>query len=212
MDPPSLAWPDPIPHRGKGLGHGHRAVCCPAPWSVYQSQHSIQSHETWSMWLTWKFKISVWVEREFEAWEVRWARSVLSHELEHSRNQNRRCRKVASLISAIAIVTSWPDLHWLIKFLGDKLLYGHIPDPFPRCRIGSDHTRLTTRWGTGWREKWPTGRKTNHTTQQPRWVSDKYLYRFAGVFNCRSDSVGHFVGVFHSWTGSTGHSWTVFHS
>jgi len=36
---------------GKGLGHGHRAVFRPAPWSAYQSQHSIQSHDTWSMWL-----------------------------------------------------------------------------------------------------------------------------------------------------------------
>ena len=24
----------------------------------------------------------------------------------------------------------------------DKLLYGHVPDPFPRCRIGSGHARL----------------------------------------------------------------------
>ena len=25
---------------------------------------------------------------------------------------------------------------------GDKLLYGHVPDPFPRCGIGSGHARL----------------------------------------------------------------------
>ena len=25
---------------------------------------------------------------------------------------------------------------------GDKLLYGLIPDPFPRCGIGSGHARL----------------------------------------------------------------------
>jgi len=31
---------------------------------------------------------------------------------------------------------------WLIKFLGDKLLCGHVPDPFPRCGIGSGHPRL----------------------------------------------------------------------
>ena len=31
---------------GKGLGFGHRATCRPAPWSAYQSQHSIQSHDT----------------------------------------------------------------------------------------------------------------------------------------------------------------------
>jgi len=82
--------------KGKGLGHGHRTVCCPAPWSAYQSQHSIQSHDTWSVWLTGKFKVSVWVESQLEAWEVRWARSVLSHELEHIINWNCECRKVTS--------------------------------------------------------------------------------------------------------------------
>jgi len=25
---------------------------------------------------------------------------------------------------------------------GDKLLYGHVPDPFPRCGIRSGHVRL----------------------------------------------------------------------
>ena len=59
--------------KAKGLGHGHRAVCCPAPWSAYQSQCSIQWHDTWSMWLTGKFKISVSV------WEWTWSvRSALS--------------------------------------------------------------------------------------------------------------------------------------
>jgi len=96
--------------KGKSLGFGHKTVCRPTPWSAYQSQHSIQSHDAWSMWLMGKFKISVWVDREFEAWEMRWARSVLSHELEHSRNWNCGCRKVASLTSAIAMVMSWLDL------------------------------------------------------------------------------------------------------
>jgi len=31
---------------------------------------------------------------------------------------------------------------WPIKFLGNKLLYGNVPDPFPRCGIGSGQTRL----------------------------------------------------------------------
>ena len=96
--------------KGKGVGYGHGAVCHPAPWSAYQSQHSIQSHDTWSTWLTGKFKISVWVESEPEVWEVYWARSVLSHELEHNRNRNRGCRKVVSFTLLIAIMTSWLDL------------------------------------------------------------------------------------------------------
>ena len=30
---------------------------------------------------------------------------------------------------------------------GDKLLYGQIPDPFPRCGIGSGHARLRAKVG-----------------------------------------------------------------
>jgi len=30
----------------------------------------------------------------------------------------------------------------LIEFLGDKLLCGHVPDPFSRCGTGSCHVRL----------------------------------------------------------------------
>ena len=120
---------------GKGLGHGHRAVCRPAPWGAYQSQHSVQSHDSWSMWLTGKFKISVWVERKLEVWEVRWMRSVLSLELEHSKNWNRERRNVASPTLAIAIADVMTGFTWLLKFLGDKL-------PFPWCGIGSGHARL----------------------------------------------------------------------
>ena len=32
------------------------------------------------------------------------------------------------------------DMHSTVQ--GDKLLYGHVPDPFPRYRIGSGHARL----------------------------------------------------------------------
>ena len=31
-------------------------------------------------------------------------------------------------------------MHSMVR--GDKLLYGHVPDPFPRCGIGSGHARL----------------------------------------------------------------------
>ena len=68
---------------------------------------------------------------------------VLNHELEHSRNQNHGYRKVVSLTLAIAIADVMTGFTWLIKFLGDKLLYGHVPDPVPRCGTGSGHARLT---------------------------------------------------------------------
>ena len=60
------------------------------------------------------------------------------------RNWNRECRKIASLTLAVAIadVNSRLGFTWLIKFLGDKLLCGHVPDPFPRYEIGSGHARL----------------------------------------------------------------------
>jgi len=28
---------------------------------------------------------------------------------------------------------------WLIEFLGDKMFYGHVLDPFPLCETGSGH-------------------------------------------------------------------------
>ena len=97
------------------------------------------SHDTW---LTRKFKISVWVESELEAWEVRWATSVLSHELEHSRNRNRKCRKSQVLLWWLPSLTSRLDLHdeiYMYMYLCNKLFYGHVPELFPWCRI---HTRL----------------------------------------------------------------------
>jgi len=109
----------------------HHGVC--------SNHSSVQSHDTW---LTRKFKISVWVESELEAWEVRWARSVLSHELEHSRNQTHECKKIPILTLAIAIADIMTGFTWQTKYLGNKLLYDHVPDSFPWCGIGSGHTRL----------------------------------------------------------------------
>ena len=51
-----------------------------------------------------------------------------------SRYQNRKCSKVTSFILVVAV----------IKFLSDKPLPGHVPDPFPPCGMGSGHTRLLT--------------------------------------------------------------------
>ena len=84
-----------------------------------------------------------------QTWSVRsahWVRSVLRHQLEHSRIEIAGAEKSQVLLSH-----HLHDCHhdimagftWLIKFLGDKLLYGHVPDPFPRCRIGYGDARLT---------------------------------------------------------------------
>ena len=40
----------------------------------------------------------------------------------------------------LMLTSDW--ITWLIEFLGDKLLCGHVPDPFPRCGTGSGHARL----------------------------------------------------------------------
>ena len=94
------------------------------------------------MWLMGKSKFWVWVESELEEWEVRWVRSVLSHELEHRRNRNHECRKLASPTLAIAIADVMTGFTWLITFLGDTLLCSNVPDSFPRCGTGSGHMRL----------------------------------------------------------------------
>jgi len=94
---------------GKGLGHSHGAVYHPH-FGVRTNHSTVFSHMTPEVWFTGRFKISVRVEHELEAWEVRWGRSVLSHELKSNRNRNRECRKVTGLTLAIAIVTSWLDL------------------------------------------------------------------------------------------------------
>ena len=57
----------------------------PAPWGAYRSQHSIWSLANWSMWL---IKGLLWKVSKLEVWEVNWVRSVLCHELKHSRNQS----------------------------------------------------------------------------------------------------------------------------
>jgi len=48
------------------------------------------------------WSVSLWVERKFEV-ESEQSKKRLSQELEHSRNWNHECRKVASLTLAIAI-------------------------------------------------------------------------------------------------------------
>ena len=130
---------------GKGLGLGHRATCRPAPWSAYQSQRSIQSHDTWSMWLMGKFKISFWIECKPEAWEVCTEREVSWDISWNTAESKSRVQKGGKCY--FAIVTRLPcgvmaGFTWLIKFLGDNSLYAHVPDPFPRCGIGSGHARL----------------------------------------------------------------------
>jgi len=100
---------------GKRLGYGHRATCCPNPWSAYQSQHSIQSHDTWSMWLTGKFKISVWIECKLEAWKVRTEREVywdISWNKAESKSLVQKGHmSYFAIVCTIAHVTSWLDLH-----------------------------------------------------------------------------------------------------
>jgi len=93
---------------GRGLGHGRRAVCRPALWGVYQSQHGIQSHDTWSMWLMGNFSLS-----GEKTWSVRSEPSkiVLSHELVHYWYRNHECKKAASLTMVIAIADVMTGLH-----------------------------------------------------------------------------------------------------
>ena len=71
--------------------------------------------------------------------------SVLRHELEHNRIEIAGAEK-SQVLLCHRLHNCYRDVMAgftrLIKFLGDKLLYGHVPDPFPRCGIGSGHARL----------------------------------------------------------------------
>ena len=79
-----------------------------------------------------KIQILVCVESELEAWEVHWARSVLSHELQHSKYQNCECRKVASLTLAIAIADVMTGFtNWIP---GQQVALWPCPRPFPSVR------------------------------------------------------------------------------
>ena len=126
----SLAWPDPIPHRGKGSRIWPRSSL--SPHTVECVPITAQYSVTWYLKyvINGKIQNSVCVASKLEVCEVRWARNVLNHELQHSRNRNRKCRKVTSLTSAIAIADIMTGFTWLIKFLGDKLLCGHVADSF----------------------------------------------------------------------------------
>ena len=108
-----IAWPHLIPHRG-------------APH--YQSLRNIPP----SKWLTRKFKISVWTR-------VNWA-SVLSHELQQSSKSRVHQGRKSYFGDCYRWCHDW--ITWLIKFLSSKSLYGHVPDPFPHCGMGSGHVRL----------------------------------------------------------------------
>ena len=84
----------------------YTGMCC--TWSAYQSQRSIQSHDTWSMWLTGKFKISVWVEHESEAWEVRTEREVswgISWNTAESKSRVQKGRK--SYFAIVCTIAMW---------------------------------------------------------------------------------------------------------
>jgi len=50
--------------------------------------------------------------------------------------------KIASLTLLITIADIITGFTRQIKYLGNKLLYDHVPDTFPWCGIGSGHTRL----------------------------------------------------------------------
>ena len=83
-------------------------------------------------------QISPWLESERESWEVNQVRIVLSHELEHYRNQNCECRRVASLTLAIAIADVRLDYmtNWIP---GWQAALWPCPRPLPS---GSGHVRL----------------------------------------------------------------------
>ena len=98
-----------FPTEGKCLGHGHRAVCCLAPWSAYQSQHSIQSHDTWSMWLTRKFQFAWRANlkcKKCAEQETSWVMSCNTAEIKIASAERSQV-----LLWRLPLLMSWLDLH-----------------------------------------------------------------------------------------------------
>jgi len=70
---------------------------------------------------------------------------------------------------------------------GDMLLYGLIPDPFPRCGIGSGHARLLCALG-----------QTKHRAMGHPWLNSVHLF---AVGQAWSSSV-HLCAVGQAWLSS----------
>ena len=96
---------------GRGLGHGHRAVCRPTLWSAYQSQRSIQSQ-----YLKYvingniqNFSLSGESTLKHEKLTEQELSSVMSWNT--NQNRNRKCKQPASLTLVIAIADDMTRSH-----------------------------------------------------------------------------------------------------
>ena len=118
----SLAWPDPIPHRGKGSGTRLQAM---AKVRLATFLHS-------------RFRFRLCCSS--------WLKTLLAQRNSHTSSSLSKQTEIwiFPLITYFRYhVTGYCAVigtHSTVR--GDKLLYGHIPDPFPRCGIGSGHARL----------------------------------------------------------------------
>ena len=108
-----LVWPNPILHWGKlrvwdmPIEQFVTLHCTAEECVPITMQYSVPS--TWSMQLAGKLKLEWWLESKLEAWEVSWPRSILTRELEHSRNWNLNAASSQVLLWKLLSLVTWLD-------------------------------------------------------------------------------------------------------
>ena len=124
----SLVWPDPIPHRGKGSGTWPQSNLLPR-YSISKSSHNVSDGNRQSKTCDLS-ALTISISTVFQLTSC----SVYFSRFKFTLN-SITC--FSYHVTEYCAVIGMHSTVW-----GNKLLYGHVPDPFPRCGIGSGHTRL----------------------------------------------------------------------
>jgi len=138
----SLMWPDPILHWGRGSGTWPQSSL--SPRNVISHVNPVMT----SAMAIGKVRLATFLHSRFRFLLCcsSWLKTLLA----------QRTSYASSLLSTQAEIWIFPLITYFRYHVteycavigthstvqGDKLLYGHVSDPFPRCGIGSGHTRL----------------------------------------------------------------------
>ena len=133
----SLVWPDPIPHRGKGSGTWPQSNLLP---------RNLISHVNLVMMSAMaiaKVRLVTFLHSQFQflLCSSSWLKTLLTLQVDS-------LFKLKFWIFPLITYFRYPiteycaviGMHSTVR--GNKLFYGHVPDPFPWCGIGSGHARL----------------------------------------------------------------------
>ena len=128
----SLAWPDPIPHRGKRSGTWTQSNL--SPWNLHVSSHVNPVMTTHGN----RLRLASFLHPWF------WFYCAPAHDSRHFSLSVLLTLQVHALLKPkfwiFLVITYFRchvteycaviGMHSMVR--GDKLLYGHVPDPFPR--------------------------------------------------------------------------------